>query len=164
MVNNDSSNILCFYTFSFWYFLDPVLRAGFSIIGQNRGFVIVPKRKIQKMKNVTSVYYLTCVMPPKIFQSFFACFWSFLPYFTWIFFNCAKISQSPISGTPQILIGLVNNTKKWCQKSCNILWHLNFLLRRCVTCSYFISLGFFHIITAHIRRSFKIISARKDVK
>ena len=70
-------------------------------------------------------------MPPKIFQSFFACFWSFLPYFTWTFFNCAKISQSPISGTPQILIGLVNNTKKWCQKSCNILWHLNLLLRRC---------------------------------
>ena len=70
-------------------------------------------------------------MPPKIFQSFFACFWSFFPYFTWIFFNCAKISQSPISGTPQILIGLVNNTKKWCQKSCNFLWHLNFLLRRC---------------------------------
>ena len=55
MVNNDISNIFCFHTFSFWYFLDPVFRAGFSIIGQNTGFVIVPKRKILKMKNVTSV-------------------------------------------------------------------------------------------------------------
>ena len=44
-----------FILFSFWYFLDPVFRAGFSIIGQNTGFVIVPKRKIKRMKNVTSV-------------------------------------------------------------------------------------------------------------
>ena len=55
MVNNDISNIFSFHTFSFWYFLDPVFRAGFSIIGQNTGFVIVPKRKIIKIKNVTSV-------------------------------------------------------------------------------------------------------------
>ena len=46
MVDNDISNIFCFKTFSFWYFLDHVFRASFSKIGQNTGFVIVLKRKI----------------------------------------------------------------------------------------------------------------------
>ena len=37
-----------------------------------------------------------------------------------------------LPGTPQFLIGLVNNARNQCQKLCKIFWLLNFLQRRCV--------------------------------
>ena len=79
MIDNDISNIFCFYTFSFWYFLGPVFRAGFSIIGQNTGLVIVPKRKNKKFEMLLMLLFDMCDAPQNIFSHFLPIFDHFYP-------------------------------------------------------------------------------------
>ena len=55
MINNNIFNIFCFSTFSLGYFLDLVFRAIFFKFGQNTGFVMYPKEKVKKQKNVKNV-------------------------------------------------------------------------------------------------------------
>ena len=101
MVNNDISNIFCFHTFSFWYFLDPVFRAGFSIIGQNTGLVIVPKRKNKKFEMLLMLLFDMCDAPQNIFSHFLPIFDHFYPISPEIFAIVQKFPNLLFQGPPR---------------------------------------------------------------
>ena len=69
---------------------------------------------------------------PKIISAIFGPFLTIFSIFHMQFLLQSKNSQWIISGTPQFLIGLVNNAKNQCQKLINFFWLLNYLQRRCV--------------------------------
>ena len=70
---------------------------------------------------------------PNIILAFFVPFLTIFTLFHLQFLLQSKNLPQIISGTPQFLIGLVNNARNQCQKLCKIFWLLNFLQRRCVT-------------------------------
>ena len=69
---------------------------------------------------------------PKIISAIFGPFLTIFTLFHLQFLLQSKNLPQIISGTPQFLIGLVNNARNQCQKLCKIFWLLNFLQRRCV--------------------------------
>ena len=68
---------------------------------------------------------------PKIISSIFCPFLTIFTLFHLQFLLYSKNLQQIISGTPQFLIGLVNNARNQCQKLYKIFGLLNFLQRRC---------------------------------
>ena len=68
---------------------------------------------------------------PKIISAIFGPFLTIFTLFHLQFLLQSKNLPQIISGTPQFLIGLVNNARNQCQKLCKIFWLLNFLQRRC---------------------------------
>ena len=56
-------------------------------------------------------------MTKKYISLIFCHFLTIFTIFHFKFFQLCKIFPSDISGTPQVMFGLVNNDENWCQKS-----------------------------------------------
>ena len=84
---------------------------------------------------------------PKIISAIFGPFLTIFTLFHLQFFLWSKNLQQIISGTPQFMIGLVNNARNKCQKLVNFFQLLTFLQRRCILCSPFIFLSSFSFLT-----------------
>ena len=73
-------NFFYFWTFSFWYFHDPVFMVNYNKTAKN-WVLKVPKGKSWKIKKSCKSFYLTCVTPQKNLDPFLPVFSHFFMFY-----------------------------------------------------------------------------------
>ena len=112
-------NFFCFSTFTFSYFLEQVFWVKFLKFCQNSGLLKYQMEKVEKQKKV-KMKKIIMYETPKLISAIFGQFLAVFTLFHLKFLQLCKIFPSYIYGSPQVMFGLVNNHRKWCQMSCII--------------------------------------------
>ena len=109
MIDNKIFNIFIFFYFFLWILLRPCFFRVFSLNSDKiQGVLEQRKEKVEKQKMLKILLFIICEAPKIISSS--------LGLFHQQFLLQSKNSQQIISGTPQFMIGLVNNARNKCQK------------------------------------------------